>query len=362
VAEETLASLEAAGAGADRVDRLRHFLHAGLAASGPELARRAAAGLVVDGHGDLRAEHVLLGEPIRAVDALEFDRSLRVADAAYDFAFLVMDVARRDDELARALVRGYRAAGGDAGDDRLLALLCCLRALVRAKVDLLRALQLTGAAADERAARAHGLLALAERFAWRARLPEVVCVIGHAASGKSTLAEALASASGRTLLSSDRTRKLRAGIDPYRYAGADAYGDVESRAVYAELGRGAAAARRHEGGAIVEATFRRADDAAEFLALVPEPGWIVCEAPPDVLLARAELRSRGDSISDAGPTIVAAELARYGRIEPPAPPLARIETTRPVPQLLDELGRALDADLYGGDRARIPDGAVPARA
>ena len=49
--------------------------------------------------------------------ALEFDRELRVADVAYDLAFLVMDVARRDDELARALVRGYRAGGGDPGSD-----------------------------------------------------------------------------------------------------------------------------------------------------------------------------------------------------------------------------------------------------
>jgi aminoglycoside phosphotransferase family enzyme len=32
-------------------------------------------------------------------------------------------------------VRGYRAAGGDPGSDRLLAVLCSIRALVRAKVD-----------------------------------------------------------------------------------------------------------------------------------------------------------------------------------------------------------------------------------
>jgi uncharacterized protein len=362
VVAETLATLEGAGVPAGRLERLGHFLRLALRAFGPELDRRARAGLVRDGHGDLRAEHVLLGERIQAVDGLEFDRSLRIADVAYDFAFLVMDVARRDDGLSRALVRGYRAAGGDCGDDRLLALLCSIRALVRAKVDLLRAGQLCGAAADERAARAHELLALAERFAWRTRLPRVVCVIGHAASGKSTLAEALAAASGRTVLSSDRTRKLRAGVDPYAYAGADAYGDAESRAVYAELGRRAAAIGRAEGGAIVDATFRRASDVGEFLAVVPDPAWIVCEAPPEVLLERARMRSLGDSVSDAGPAVVAAELARYGRIEPPKPALARVETTRPVARLLDELGRTLDAELYGHDHAMAPDAAHPAPA
>ncbi len=357
VVEESLATLAAAGV---RVEGLAGFLHAALARFGPELERRARAGLVRDGHGDLRAEHILLGEPVRAVDGLEFDRSLRVADVAYDFAFLVMDVSRRDDELARALVRGYRAAGGDAGDDRLLDLMCAIRALVRAKVDLLRAGQLTGAAADERAARGHQLLALAERYAWRVRLPRVVCVAGHAASGKSTLADALAVASGRTVLSSDRTRKLRAGVGQYEYAGAQAYGDVESREVYAELGRRAA---RGKDGVIVDATFRRRSDADAFVELVPDAGWIVCEAPPDVMIDRARMRAlRDDAVSDAGPEIVAAELARHKRIEPPAAPLARIETTRPVPELLAELARTLDAGFYGANPEVSPDAGRTAAA
>jgi predicted kinase len=122
--------------------------------------------------------------------------------------------------------------------------------------------------------------------------------------------------------------------------GARAYGDAESRAVYEELGRRAA---RSAEGVIVDATFRRRADADAFVALVPSAAWIVCEAPADVMLERARMRMlRGDSVSDAGPEIVAAELARHGRIEPPAPPLARIQTTRPVPELLAELGRALD--------------------
>ncbi len=354
VVEETLATLESLGA---RVHDLARFYRSALGALEPELDRRRRAGLVRDGHGDLRAEHILLGDPIRAVDGLEFDPSLRIADVAYDLAFLVMDVARRDDELARALVRGYRAAGGDAGSDRLLALLCSIRALVRAKVDLLRAAQLTGAAADERAARGRELLALAERFAWRARLPRVVCVIGHAASGKSTLAEALAVVSGRTMLSSDRTRKLRAGVDPYEYAGAQAYGDAESREVYAELGRRAV---RAAGGVIVDATFRRRSDTDAFVELVPDAGWVVCDAPREVLIERARLRaSRDDSVSDAGPEIVAAELARHGRIEPPRTPIARLETIRPVAELLAQLAAALDAGFYGSDRQVSPDAGRP---
>lgn len=359
VVEETLAALAGAGAPPQRLAELARFCRAALQGLGPELAARAAAGRVRDGHGDLRAEHVLLGERIEAVDALEFDRDLRVADVAYDLAFLVMDVARHDDELARALVRGYRAQGGDAGSDDLLAFLCAVRALVRAKVDLLRAAQLSGAAAGERQARAYELLELAERYAWRVRLPRLVCVVGLAASGKSTVAEALATVAGRPVLASDRIRKLRAGIDPFEHAPPDAYGDFQSREVYAELAQRATEAASREGGAIVEATFRRQPDAAAFAATSAAAAgvaWVVCEAPPAVLLERAQARAAWrTSVSDAGPEIVAAELAEHpGRFEAPGPPLARMDTTQPLARLLGELAARLDARL----RERARDAAV----
>ena len=38
------------------------------------------AGRVRDGHGDLRAEHVLLEHGVEIVDCLEFDPALRVID------------------------------------------------------------------------------------------------------------------------------------------------------------------------------------------------------------------------------------------------------------------------------------------
>ena len=59
---------------------------------------------------------------------------------ACDLGFLVMDLEGAGaGELAVALVDGYRDAGGDPGDPALLAMMACYRALVRAKVDLVRA-------------------------------------------------------------------------------------------------------------------------------------------------------------------------------------------------------------------------------
>jgi predicted kinase len=351
VIEETLTTLARTGAPASRVAALARFCQAALAHCGPEVARRARAGRVGDGHGDLRAEHVLLGEAIAAVDGVEFDRALRVADVGYDLAFLIMDVGRRDEDLAAALVRGYRAAGGDPGSPGLLEFFCVVRALVRAKIDLLRAAQLSGAESQERCARAWDLLTVAERHAWRVRLPRIVCVTGLAASGKSTVADALAAVSGRPVLSSDRVRKFRAGVGAFDYAGAAAYGDSESRAVYTELAQRAARLVRGGGGVIVDATFRRAADADTFTvasAVTREAAWIVCEAPAETRLARAAMRAAGASLSDAGPAVIERESALYpGPFHSPGPPLARLDTTEPVALLIEQLAATLDARLGG---------------
>ncbi len=355
VIEETLTSLDeqAPLVPPGRVAALRRFCLASLSRFGPELERREAAGLVREGHGDLRAEHILMLDPIEAVDALEFDRGMRVADVAFDLAFLVMDVARHDDALARALIRGYAAGGGalNGADEPLLAFLCAVRALVRAKVDLLRAAQLTGVRSGERTARGFELLTLAERFAWRARLPRLVCVAGLAGAGKSTLSEALGAVAGRDVISTDRLRKLRAGIAPQNRAAPGAYSDAESRAVYAELGHRALAELRERGGAIVDGTFRRSADAAEFMGVsrsLADAGWLLCEAPPELMLARARPRGEG-SVSDADPRVVAGQLAVHrDPLILPAEPLARIMTTRSPRELLAELAERLDAALAGG--------------
>jgi aminoglycoside phosphotransferase family enzyme len=54
------------------------------------LEQRAAAGHIVDGHGDLRPEHVCLTDPIVIFDCLEFNREFRLVDPLDEFAFLGM--------------------------------------------------------------------------------------------------------------------------------------------------------------------------------------------------------------------------------------------------------------------------------
>jgi aminoglycoside phosphotransferase family enzyme len=198
------------------VDELRGVMEAALAARRVELLERGRRGLVVDGHGDLRAEHVLLTDPVQVVDALEFDPALRVADVACDLGFLVMDLEGTGaEELAAALVDAYREAGGDPGDRPLLATMACYRALVRAKVDLVRA--------GHGSERARERLEQAVRLGWRARGPQLIAVCGPPASGKSTLARELCAQSAMAHVSSDVVRKARAGLAPTERAPAAAY-------------------------------------------------------------------------------------------------------------------------------------------
>lgn len=95
-------------------------------------------GRVIDGHGDLRPEHVFLGEPPAVIDCIEFDRALRLLDPFEELAFLALECA---------LIPGGAWAGqrvlercaaqlGAAPPARLLAFYTALRACLRARLSV----------------------------------------------------------------------------------------------------------------------------------------------------------------------------------------------------------------------------------
>jgi aminoglycoside phosphotransferase family enzyme len=79
---------------APRAVLLARLQRVALAALEPVLDARAAAGCIVEGHGDLRPEHVLLSDPPAVIDCLEFDRDLRVMDRAEELCVLEIECAR----------------------------------------------------------------------------------------------------------------------------------------------------------------------------------------------------------------------------------------------------------------------------
>jgi aminoglycoside phosphotransferase family enzyme/predicted kinase len=194
---------------ADAVDRVADRALRYVRGREPLLAARAAAGLVVDGHGDLLADDVFcLPDGPRALDCLDFDAGLRAVDGLDDAAFLAMDLERLGaPELGARFLAWYQEFGGTPAAATLAHHYIAYRAGVRAKVGCLRSDQGgTSAAAD---ARAH--LELAERHLIAGEVP-LVLVGGLPGTGKSTLAGLLADRLGAVLLRSDVLRKERAGL------------------------------------------------------------------------------------------------------------------------------------------------------
>jgi aminoglycoside phosphotransferase family enzyme/predicted kinase len=323
---ENLAELEhaAAGLAAERLPSdCDGFACAFLAAHQREIQCRRAAGLVRDGHGDLRCEHVLLAPEVQIVDRIEFDPGLRRGDVACDIAFLAMDMEALGAAAAVGdLLAAYRRAGGDPGSRQLLRFHAAHRALVRVKVALLAASQLNGRERERELSRAQRLLRLAEELCWRARAPLALVVCGPAASGKSTLAAALAAASGYPVLSSDRVRKASAGLPPEARGGEEIYTEARTRETYAELAARAEVLLHAESGVILDATFRVRERRTALLARI-DPArclFVRCRVPEVVAVERARLRaSSRDRVSDAGPALAAEHQITFEELEELAP-------------------------------------------
>lgn len=325
---EILATLREASAGVVEPGRVRaaiEFTDAFVLRHRPELEQRAADGLIRDGHGDLRAEHAIVpfgGAPY-IYDCIEFDPRLREIDVAADLAFLVMDLVRLGrPECAHDLVVTYRWAGGDPGEDELIAFFAAYRAWVRATIACERAAELEGDREARRASEdeARALVDLGHRFAWQARGSSLLVVCGLAASGKTTLAERLSAISGRPHLSSDLIRKRRAGLAPNDRGDAALYTVEARKEVYRELGREAAARLRHGEGVIVDATFHREAERFAFEEGMGQdlcvPTVIECTCPVSVLMRRADARlEAGQDPSDAGGAVVLRQVGEHDPLE-----------------------------------------------
>src|ERR1019366_7411167 len=102
----------------------------------PELfAARARGRYIVDGHGDLRPEHVWVDHPIRIIDCLEFNPKLRAVDSLDEVAFLSVECDHLGASWASAHLR--RRSVQIWGDGVSLALFCfyrCYRATLRARL------------------------------------------------------------------------------------------------------------------------------------------------------------------------------------------------------------------------------------
>jgi aminoglycoside phosphotransferase family enzyme len=106
------------------------------------LAERVRTRRIVDGHGDLRPEHVCLGDPVRIIDCLEFNARLRMVDPFDEIAFLCVECERLGAAWAgEYLRRRIMHALHDGDSEELFIFYRCHRATLRARLAIAHLLE-----------------------------------------------------------------------------------------------------------------------------------------------------------------------------------------------------------------------------
>lgn len=106
------------------------------------LARRLRDRRIVDGHGDMRPEHIWLGDPVKVIDCLEFNPRLRAVDPLDEIAFLSLECERLGavwvgEYIQRRVARRLR----DGLPQSLFLFYRCQRATLRARLAIAHMLE-----------------------------------------------------------------------------------------------------------------------------------------------------------------------------------------------------------------------------
>ena len=112
-------------------------LQAMLLSQASRFDERVRDGKVIEGHADLRPEHICLevdAEPV-IFDCLEFSQKLRVLDAADDIGFLALECERMGfPDIGSTILNGYRSLTKDHVPEQLIHFYKAYRAYIRAKI------------------------------------------------------------------------------------------------------------------------------------------------------------------------------------------------------------------------------------
>jgi aminoglycoside phosphotransferase family enzyme len=113
-----------------------------LAARSALIARRVRTRHIIDGHGDLRPEHIWLGNAVKIIDCLEFNPVLRAVDPFDEIAFLCIECERLGSRWASGYIkRRTLHALQDGLSEQLFAFYRCHRATLRARLAIAHLLE-----------------------------------------------------------------------------------------------------------------------------------------------------------------------------------------------------------------------------
>jgi uncharacterized protein len=302
------------------LERLRNWTLAAAAALAAAFAERKRDGFVRECHGDLHLGNIAwIDGRVQVFDGIEFNAELRWIDVASDVAFLFMDLAvRGHPEFAWRFLNAYLERCGDYGAMRVLEFYLVYRALVRAKVALIRSSQdhLPPAIRASALASFHSYLAFAGTWV-TSRQPKLILTHGLSGSGKTAIAQALLEQIGAVRLRADVERKRlhhlpHAGRTFSPVAGG-IYSDAATRGTYQRLIDQARTIIEAGYPVILDGSFlaRWQRDQARDLAHSAHTPFLIldCQAPVDVLRTRVVVRERaGADASEATEAVLAHQM------------------------------------------------------
>ena len=304
-----------------RLEALRRWTQIEGQALCAAFARRRAQGFVRECHGDLHLGNIAVvdGEPL-PFDAIEFNLRLRWGDVMGDVAFAMMDLLRHSQpRMAARFLNAYLERTGDYEGLHVLRFYLVYRAMVRAKIEAIRASQLrAGSAEHTQALRGFDLhLDLARRLCGDGA-PALVVMHGPSGSGKTHVSQRLLEALGAVRIRSDVERKRMHGLAAAQASGSapgeGIYTQGEGRRVYARLAELAGIALHGGFSVVVDATCleRSQRDLFAGVALRAHAPFRIasCAAPIAVLRARvARRKDVARDASEAGLAVLDLQLA-----------------------------------------------------
>ncbi len=203
-------------------DELKEYSFNFLENKKARLFKRIKEGRIKDGHGDFHCQNIYFyKDKVYVLDCIEFNERFRYADVAADVAFFLMDLDfRKASSLGHHFLNSYLSITGDYGLLGVLDFYKIYRAYVRGKISSFELnMPLSKEKKIDITERARAYFDLAYHYLKGKGPPKIFVTTGLLASGKSTIARALASRLGAVVLRSDVIRKqmLRLKINEHYY-------------------------------------------------------------------------------------------------------------------------------------------------
>jgi hypothetical protein len=242
------------------------------------MQQRKQQGFVRECHGDLHlANMTIVNSTVILFDCIEFNPLLRWIDVISEVAFLVMDLIHLGyTNFAFRFLNQYLQHTGDYHGLALMHYYLVYRALVRAKVAILRIAQNPGSAEYTRACNEYAMFAnLAGQFIKASRhQPVLIITHGFSGSGKSTFSSQLSQQINAIQIRSDIERKRLFGYEPQTNTSSPTasgiYTQKAGQQTYLHLAELAKVVLESGFSTIIDAAFLTAEQRSQFKQLANE--------------------------------------------------------------------------------------------